>query len=285
MKFGIIANTSKEKVWEIIPQLVEWLSQKGVDFVLASDLAERTHVPGLEYVNRELLGELCDMIITLGGDGTILSTVRYVGESETPILGVNIGRLGFLAEITTDELFQGMENILKGSYKIERRMVLKAEIVGKGRKLCALNDIVLNRGDFSRTIKVETYVDGEHLNAYIGDGLIIATPTGSTAYSLSAGGPIVAPTLEAIIINPICPHDLAARPIIVPADKVIKIVGTSEHPEMLLCADGQEDCKLMSGEAVEVRKADYSIRLVECLGKSFYHLLRTKLNWGEKINP
>jgi len=285
MKFGIIANTSKEKVWEIIPRLVEWLSQRGVDLILASDLAERTHTSGLEYVNKELLGDLCDMIITLGGDGTILSTVRCVGRSETPILGVNIGRLGFLAEITTDELFQGMENILNGDYRVERRMVLKAEIVGEGRKLYALNDIVLNRGDFSRTIKVETYIDGEPLSTYIGDGVIIATPTGSTAYSLSAGGPIVAPTLEAIIINPICPHDLAARPIILPADKVIKIVGTSEHPQILLSADGQEDCKLISGETVEVRKADHSIRLVECSGKSFYHLLRTKLNWGEKINP
>jgi len=287
MVLGIIANLGKRAVWEIVPQFLRWLKERGIQAVVTTEIGEQMPLGDLhpKRVSRKHLGDHCDLVIAFGGDGTILCAARDVSQSGVPILGVNVGRFGFLAEISVEELYEKMDDLLAGRYEIHERLALQATVEGAGKKshCFALNDVVLDKGGFSRTILIETFIDDKYLNTYNADGLIIATPTGSTAYSLSAGGPLMTPNMKALLITPICPHSLAQRPLIIPEDKTIRIQARSDFKEVLLSADGQAICKLTENEVVRVRKADYPVKLVELSGKTFYEVLRTKLNWGE--NP
>lgn len=286
MTLGIIANLKKQTITEIIPDLLTWLTKRGGNFVVEEALAEQLHLRASEVPrsNAERLCEQCQMIISFGGDGTILSTARTVGQTGVPILGVKIGGMGFLAEVAPDELYTSLEDILEGRYQIVERMVLEAKLGSNDtQRLYALNDFVLDKGAVSRIISIKTFIDDEFLNTYIGDGLIISTPTGSTAYSLAAGGPILLPSMEAIIINPISPHTLSARPVVIPGDKRVEVEVISAPKQVMLSADGQVDTALTSGQKVCIRKADYRIKLVTYRGRSFYDVLHTKLNWGEDI--
>jgi NAD+ kinase len=225
------------------------------------------------------------MVLTFGGDGTILSTVREIGTHSIPILGIKIGGMGFLADLNPDELFASLENILQGDYRIVERMVLRADISNSGGAdtYFALNDFVLDKGAMPRVIRIKTYIDDEFLNNYIGDGLIISSPTGSTAYSLAAGGPILPPTMQAIIINPISPHSLAARPVVVPADRSISVQVEFTPESVWLSGDGQIGRELKQNERITFRKADHVVKLVTFHDRSFYDVLRAKLHWGEDI--
>jgi|YelNatPaOPRAMG01_1025707.scaffolds.fasta_scaffold00104_19 NAD+ kinase len=286
MTIGVVANIKKPLVSEIIPGVIRWLRRQEQRVVVEEEvgrllkLSPRT----CELANRSQLVETVDMVFAFGGDGTILSAAREVGPRQVPILGVNLGGLGFLAGVTLEELYPSLEDVLRGEYEILERMVIRADVEGEtGCTFFCLNDVVVDRGASPRVVQIETYVDGTYLNTYVADGIIVATPTGSTAYSLSAGGPIVVPTMEAIIITPLCSHTLSARTVVLPHDSVVRIAGYVQGECLLLSADGQAAFRLHPGQWVTVRKADYKVRWVWTRRKSFYELLRQKLYWGHDL--
>lgn len=236
-----------------------------------------------EPLDLELPQKPLDLVVVLGGDGTLLKAVRLYGTLEAPILGVNLGGLGFLTEIALDELRLLFEKILAGDYQTEPRMVLSARIIRDGEDhptVSFLNDVVINKGALARIIDLETSIDGQFLTSYRGDGLIVATPTGSTAYNLAAGGPILHPSLKTIILTPICPFTLTNRPIIVQDNAVIDIRLGSKAKEVWLTFDGQVGYPLKEGDLVRVQKAVKSILLIKTPFKNYFEILRTKLKWG-----
>ena len=225
-----------------------------------------------------------DIVVVLGGDGTLLSAARYVRETHIPILGVNLGKIGFITEINLDQLYDMMELILAGKYECEERLMLTGGVLRDNQEVYrgqALNDVVLNKGALARIIDIHTRVSGEFLNIFRADGLIISTPTGSTAYNLAAGGPILHPALRSIVLTPICPFMLTNRPIILPGESVIEIeIGTGAQ-DVTLTYDGQVGFDLIPGDVVRVEKARASICLIKSPYKNYFEMLRTKLKWGE----
>jgi NAD+ kinase len=227
--------------------------------------------------------ESLDLVVVLGGDGTLLKAARLYGAHDAPVLGVNLGGLGFLTEIGLDELLPIVDRVFQGEYQTETRMVLTAQINHAGQDYPGvpfLNDMVINKGAVARIIDLETSIDGLFLTSYRGDGLIVATPTGSTAYNLAAGGPILHPSLKTIILTPICPFTLTNRPIIVQDDAVIEIRLGSKAKEVWLTFDGQVGYPLEVGDVVRVQKAEKPIRLIKNPFINYFEILRTKLKWG-----
>ncbi len=287
MKFGIIANTRKQKVIEILPDFFCQLKKRGINAVVTPEIKEfiTTDNINLESYSSAEIGRHCDIAISFGGDGTILSAAKILSPFGVPILGVNVGRFGFLTEILVKEIAEKLDDLVTGNFEIENRIALTTSITNdddsKRNGHFAVNDVVLQKSGFAKTLMIETYVGDEYLNTYNADGIIIASPTGSTAYSLSAGGPLVAPGMEAMVITPICPHSLSQRPLVIKDDLVIKILASSEKGDMLLFVDGEERFKVEQGQAVYVQKSQWPVRLIKCSGNSFYKVLRTKLSWGE----
>jgi NAD+ kinase len=224
-----------------------------------------------------------DMIISLGGDGTMLSTARLVGDAGIPILGVNLGKLGFLAEVSIDELGEWLEEILRGNYSLDDRLLIGATASQDGRVYPALNEIVIDRGESSRVLELETFVDDEFLVTYAADGIIVTTPTGSTAYSLASGGPIITPSSNVLGINPISPHSLTARPMVLPNASVIRVSVKRGAKPIHLTADGQVEKFYEPPVEFLIRALPYRIRLVKRGKRSYYDLLRTKLLWGRDV--
>jgi NAD+ kinase len=224
-----------------------------------------------------------DLVVVLGGDGTLLKAARFYGDQGAPVLGVNLGGLGFLTEIAREEFLPLFEKILAGDFQTEPRMMLAAEIIRQGEARPStpfLNDAVINKGALARIIDLETSINNQFLTSYRGDGLIVATPTGSTAYNLAAGGPILHPALETIIITPICPFALTNRPIIVQDNVVIDIRLGSKARDVWLTFDGQVGYPLEGGDVVRVKKKTGSLRLIKSPFKNYFEILRTKLKWG-----
>ncbi len=267
----------------MLPDFLNWIESKGPEVLVCDDLRGRLNKPEARFHTYEELADLSDMILSFGGDGTLLSTARKVGRKQTPILGVNLGGLGYLAEITLEKLYPRVEELLTGSYRIESRMALTCTVEGSPEEYFALNDIIIAKGAYPRIVNIRLTIGERYLNTYSGDGLIVATPTGSTAYSLSSGGPIVEPALQALIVNPISPHTLADRPIIIGADKEIEAIIAGEHDELTLVADGQIECALNHGDRVLIRRADFEVQLVLFGNKFFYDVLREKLKWGPPL--
>jgi len=279
-KIGIVANIRKEKAREYTLSLYDWLRQRGCDVLLEKGIAEEIGA-GQEAESRAITGDV-DLIIVLGGDGTILRTARFLSGLAIPIVGINLGGLGYLAEVNLNEMFSALEIILKGDFERDRRMMLDA-IVGESAEEetvhTVLNDVVLNRAHLSRIVELETYVDGHYLTTYKADGLIIATPTGSTAYSLSAGGPIVYPRQSVIMINPICPHSLTNRAVILPAEVCIKVILRTKDQGAILTMDGQVSLPLKSGDTLRVTKSEHVTTLVSSPYHDYLEILRSKLGW------
>lgn len=280
-RIGIVAKRNKPEAIDTIRELIPFLSERGIETILDAETA------GLSGESSSLSGEdipkESDMVIVLGGDGTLLHAARLVGKEEIPILGVNLGSLGFLTDVALEELYKTIEKVLSGDFKTEERMMLKAVVTeadGKTFDLSVLNDVVINKGVLARIINLEVMVNGAYLTTYNADGLIVSTPTGSTGYSLSAGGPVVHPTLSAIIINPICPHSLTNRPILVPDDSVIEIRLLSGDSDVFVTLDGQVGVDFAEGNSVVVSKSERKVRLIEPPERDYYDVLRTKLNWG-----
>jgi NAD+ kinase len=287
MKFGILGNIKKEALYEVVLNLTKQLECDKIEFFVRREIVEGIKERFSYEINHALeLDELIansDMIISLGGDGTILSTARLVGNRQIPILGVNLGKLGFLAEVSPNEAFEFIKRICKGDYRIEDRMVLEAKVTGREETYFGLNDIVIDKAGSTRVVDIETYINDEYLITYTADGLIISTPTGSTAYSLAAGGPIVVPSSEVITLAPICPHTLTARPIVIPDDSIIKVKIEFYDKEILLTADGQIEFKLKPPVEILVKKANYKVKLVKRPEVSYFDLLRSKLMWGRDL--
>lgn len=285
--FGIIANKRKPDIGNVTDGLRSWLEGRGARVVLWDDLSGFAAAGEFESID-EIAAE-SDIVIALGGDGTLLRAARAVANRMTPILGVNIGSLGFLTEVTVDEVYEALEEIMSDGYRYEDRMNIDAVVMRDGEDIStftALNDMVINKGALSRVIEMKTAVDCNYLATYTADGLIVSTPTGSTAYSLSAGGPIVNPCMEAIIATPICPHTLAIRPMILAPDQELAVDLAAGHslegePEVKLTIDGQVGFALLHGDRILFRKSERRTRLVLSGYRTFYEVLRGKLKWGD----
>ena len=282
-KVGIYAKKNHPDAEQIASDICVRFKLEQIEVLLEDSLAEQIgQVVG--YAGEEI-PELVDLIIVLGGDGTLISVARLVGERNVPIVGVNLGRLGFLTEITRDELPEMLERLIADDYQVSDRMMLDAFIHRNNKvvgKFTVLNDVVINKGALARIIDMETYVDGRHLTSYKADGLIISTPTGSTGYNLAAGGPIIYPDINSLLITPICPHMLTNRPIMVWSRSVIEIKVKFEDDVVFFTADGQVGRKLLPGDRVEVRRSESRTRLVTSPSKDYFEILRTKLSWGER---
>jgi NAD+ kinase len=279
-KVGIIANTAKERSGGYTADLRKWLLARGLDVCLEEGIAAKIGVTDQPEKGR---WALADLIIVFGGDGTILRTARLLAERDVPIVGVNLGVFGYLTEINLDEMYRALEEILTGNYQVERRMMLQVEIMKNDvilHKCSVLNDVVINRGNLSRLVELETAVDGRYLTTFKADGLIVATPTGSTAYSLAAGGPIVFPELDCIIINPICPHTLTNRPVILPEGVVVEVILNTREPGATVTLDGQTSFPVLYEDRVVIRKSAQVTRLISSPHRGYLEILRTKLGWG-----
>ncbi|MEJ5375755.1 MAG: NAD(+)/NADH kinase [bacterium] len=265
-------------------QLVEWLRARKVECLVEEDLAVCSGL--LVGCPREELPLKVDLLVVLGGDGTLLSAARLLAGSQVPLLGVNAGGLGFLTEVALEEMFQVLERVLEGQTTITQRSLLEAEVWREGKKVACqrvLNDVVVNKGVLARIIDLETYIDENYLTTFKADGLIISSPAGSTAYNLSAGGPIVHPALGCIILTPICPHTLTNRPIILPEDRTIRVfLGSVHGAEVYLTFDGQVGYRVVEGDVLEVRTSPHRLSLIKSPHRSFYEVLRSKLRWGER---
>ena len=286
---GILVNPRKEQIVVPLNILNEWQKENlqsgryNVEFLLSA-VEARAVDHRFEYLKRadaQTILERAQIILAFGGDGTILRTVQLVGPREIPIMGVNLGGLGFLAEATPEDLTRDLEDYLNGRYHIEERSLLECRIEDTNEKYFAFNDLVIDKAGFSRVIQIVTHVDNSLLNSYIADALIISTPTGSTGYSLSAGGPIVVPEANVFIINPICPHSLTNRPVVVPDTSNIRLQVHTEFKEVKLFRDGHEVSGYPSGTVFLITRANFSVRLIKMEHHSFYETLRNKLHWGE----
>src|SRR5574341_26592 len=283
-RIGIAAKPKKPEAEPILRVLVAWLRDHGREVLLDQEAAGICPEvgPGL---SRSEVAATADLVIVLGGDGTLLSVARLIGPHEVPILGVNLGGLGFLTEVTLDELFPTLEAVLRDQYSLSRRLTLSVRVLRGGEVVAsfeALNDAVITKTALSRIVDLETHVNGEYVATFRADGLILSTPTGSTAYCLAAGGPIIYPTLPALVIIPICPHTLTNRPLVVPESAVVEIIQGSDGEDVHLTVDGQVGVGLRYRDVVALQRSNRTIALVKSPKLNYFDLLRTKLKWGER---
>jgi NAD+ kinase len=288
MRFGIAGNLDKIELPTVVERLITRFINEEVPYVLHEAMAKglrgkigKRLLIQSPVVSEQKLPASCDILISLGGDGTILRMARLVSGMSTPILGINLGKLGFLAEVSLDELDECLTEIIHADYTVEDRMMLQARIGKSKTHVHALNDVVLHQTGSSRMISVKTFVNGEFLSKFIGDGIIIATPTGSTAYALSNGGPIVTPTNQLILISPICPHTLTARTVVVPAESSITLKVETATGKIHIAADGQQQALVMPPIEIMIDRSPLTTKLVKRKQRSYYDVLRRKLNWGK----
>lgn len=278
---GLVAKYQERKAAQMVRWLIPWLTRRGKKVLVENGLVRNK---AQSCTKKELAGK-ADLIISLGGDGTLLNIAPLVERPDVPILGVNLGALGFITEIGADELEPVLIDTLEGNYAVEKRMTLEVKVRRKKRarpRFRVLNDVVIAKGARSRIIDLETHVDSDYLCTYRADGLILSTPTGSTAYSLAAAGPILEPTLGAIVLSPICPHMLTHRPIVVPGSATIHVTLRSFGDTVILVPDGQPGMRLDNGDEVEVRDYGMPVSLIKIPSRSYYEILRGKLKWGER---
>lgn len=281
-RVGIIPNLDKPDALKVTTELSAWLEGNGAEPRLSDENAASIGRPSLGLSVDELVHAI-DFAIVLGGDGTLLGAAKLLAPAGKPILGVNLGHLGFLTEIELPDLYKALPDVLAGRYQVEERIMLEARVIrddNETRRFLALNEVVATKGSFARLIQLETYVGGRLVATYPADGLIVATPTGSTAYSLSAGGPIVNPNVGVVVITPICPHTLYARALIVSQDETVRIRVIAEHQDNALTIDGQRGYRIFNGDTIEVRRARETTKLMRLEGWSFYEVLRRKLQEG-----
>jgi NAD+ kinase len=282
MRFGIIANLNRPGAADAIKRVITWCRGKGYSVIISEDIKEAADV-GVAISPQKELWKHADIIVSLGGDGTILATVRALGKNSRPILGINLGSLGFLTQVLPEQLEAALERLAGNDFQIEERMLLKTEILNGGglESPYALNDIVVDKGSVSRVINISLYADGEYISSYTADGLLVATPTGSTAYSLAVGGPILNPAMQAIIVSPISPFSLTSRPLVFAPDIELEIRVRSGHGDVLLTIDGQVARSFSPTGSLKIRRARHTAKFIKLAENSFYNILRQKLHWGK----
>jgi NAD+ kinase len=281
-RVGIICKTGIPEPPEMLKDLLPRLRQKGYEAHVDNETAS---ILNMEGSPRSQIPSLADIIVVLGGDGTMLSVARLVGEKGIPILGVNVGGLGFLTAVQKDELHEVLDKVLAGECPVEERIMLTACVFRHSECIAenlVVNDVVVNKGALARIIDLETYIDHNFVATFKADGLIVSTPTGSTAYALSAGGPILYPTLNSVVLAPICPHTLTNRPIVLPDNVVVDIVLRSQNEDVFLTIDGQVGFSLRQGDTVEVKKSEFKTKLFIPCERDYFQILREKLKWGER---
>ena len=279
---GIVANPTKKDALTVAKEVLPIFAAKSWKVLLEPWIAENIKQTSLQKNRSEILAQ-SDLILVLGGDGTLLSVARDLGGRNTPLLGVNLGGLGFLTEVTREQLPSFLDEVFAGSPRVEKRDCLEAAVF-RGKQGIdsrrALNEIVITKSALSRSIKLEVSVGNERLTHFVADGLIIATPTGSTAHSLSAGGPIVHPALGAFVLSPICPQSLTSRPLIIPMDKELSVSVKSEHENMMLTFDGQQGIPLLQDDEIRIMRSKKPVLLMLSKKSSYFDILREKLQWG-----
>jgi NAD+ kinase len=283
-KIAVFAKFRDPRCQGVASELIEWLHARALEPVVEAQLARHLHYP--HGVDSSLIPDLAELIVVLGGDGTLISTARLIGERNVPIVGVNLGSLGFLTEITVDEMYSTLEAWLAGEHRISERMMLQAMLERDGEEIAShlvLNDVVINKGALARIVDLETMINCYDLTTYKADGLIISTPTGSTGYSLSAGGPIIHPAMNCFVLTPICPHTLTNRPLVVSDDSLVVVtVRSLTDEDVYLTLDGQVGVELHCGDRIHVRRARQSAKLVMSSRMDYFGILRAKLKWGER---
>jgi NAD+ kinase len=282
---GLIGKYADPTVRETLLHVSRVLQEQGITVLLDEHTAEVLEGHGLNIATRHEIGTRCDLAITVGGDGTLLNAARSLVNYEVPLLGINLGRLGFLVDIPPHGIEKHLKAILQGNYQDENRILLSAQVCHEGELLSesdAFNDVVLHKWEVARMIETETYIDGNLLNSMRSDGLIISTPTGSTAYALSAGGPILQPSLDAMVLVPICPHTMSYRPIVIDGDSKIEIMVTDRpHAHAQVTCDGQINLGVVSGDKVIIKRHEQKVRLIHPVDHDYSEILRAKLHWGE----
>jgi NAD+ kinase len=286
-RIGVVVKPHQQDALKTICHLVEWLAERDIKLI-GSPEVERERIEhetgcSIETVESERLGASVDLMVVLGGDGTMISTARMLGDSEVPVLGINYGSLGYLAEFKMDEMFPALESILEGNFRLDRRVMLAAEHFRGATQLLhsrVLNDVVINKSALARIIEIEASLNGQFVNSFRADGLIVSTPTGSTAYNLSAGGPVIYPSMNAVVITPICPFTLSNRPIVVPDDALIELSLKTPDEEVSLTLDGQVGFRLEVGDRVLIRKSRTAFNLIQPTNRNYFEVLRDKLRWG-----
>jgi NAD+ kinase len=284
-RVGIVARGDRPEAREIVRGVAAWLAARGREAVVDNETAGALGLGDLTVAERTALPGKVDLIVVLGGDGTLLSVAQLVDGLDVPILGVNLGGLGFLTATTLEALYPTLEAVLQGEYAAEERLMLVAELRRGGVlavEQLALNDVVVAKGGLGRLIDLEVRVDGQPMTAYRADGLIVSTPTGSTAYNLSAAGPILFPTMDAVVLTPICSHMLTNRPIVLPADARLEVTLLTDSPDVVMAVDGRPGRPVTARDLVAIRRAAARIRLIRDPRKSYFEVLRTKLKWGER---
>lgn len=286
-RIGIVLKPHQPDALKTICELVKWLNERGIVLVGGPEIerARIEHETGcaVSEVGHEDLAANVDLILVLGGDGTMIATARMLGDREVPVMGVNYGGLGYLAEFRIEELYPGLESILSGNFRLDKRVMLDVELRRQDAVLTrnrVLNDVVINKSALARIIELETYLNQHFVNSFRADGLIISTPTGSTAYNLSAGGPVVFPSMNAVVITPICPFTLSNRPIVVPDDATIELLLKTQQEEVTLTLDGQVGFSLKVEDRVVIQKSNVTFNLVQPSNRNYFDVLRDKLRWG-----
>ena len=284
---GLIGRVGNERVIESVKTLKEFLVARGHTVILEEEIANVLPDHGLQVSTRRLIGEACDLVIVVGGDGSMLGAARDLARHDVPLLGVNRGGLGFLTDVSPEEVEAKVAEVLEGKYSIEKRFLLDVMVVRNGEPIgkgSAFNDIVVSSGEVARMIEFETWIDDQFVYNQRADGLIIATPTGSTAYSLSAGGPIMHPKLDALSLLPMFPHSLSSRPIVVDGNCEIKIaLGSFNQINPVVSCDGHVKITAQPGDTVFIRKKPHKLKLIHPLDHNFYAVCRDKLRWGNKL--
>jgi NAD+ kinase len=286
-RIGIVLKPHQPDALKTICDLIVWLSQKGIELVGGPEIErERVeHETGcpVDQVETNQLAASVDLILVLGGDGTMIATARMIGDYEVPVLGVNYGGLGYLAEFRIEELYSALESILSNNYRLDKRVMLRVDLYRGNETITSnrvLNDVVINKSALARIIEIEAYLNQQFVNSFRADGLIISTPTGSTAYNLSAGGPVVFPSMNAIVITPICPFTLSNRPIVVPDDATIELRLKTDLEEVALTLDGQVGFPLKLDDQVMIQKSLTTFNLIQPMNRNYFEVLRDKLRWG-----
>lgn len=280
-RIGVIFHTDRPLIKEVTKKIVDWAGLNDIEVCLSVELADRVGFAKV-ILPADDIWKCSDVILTLGGDGSMLASARAFGKHGIPILGINLGKLGFLTEVTQNQIEDTLIRLKNDNYLIEERMALEASIPGFDATMPALNDVVVDHGNSIRLVKTDLFCNGEFVCSYDADGVIISTPTGSTAYSLSVGGPIINPLMEAIEVSPVSPHTLTLRTIIFPANSVLTIRAEPTEVNLRAALDGIIVAELSAGEEIIVKKANYKIKFIKFEKSSFYEVLRTKLHWGAR---
>ena len=286
-RIGIVLKPHQPEALKTICELVVWLAERDIKLVGGPEIEREriVHQTGcpVEEVAGEKLGAEVDLMLVLGGDGTMIATARMIGDQEVPVLGVNYGGLGYLAEFRIEELYTALESILAGNYRLDKRVMLAVELIRGGVSLTTnrvLNDVVINKSALARIIEIEAFFNSQFVNSFRADGLIVSTPTGSTAYNLSAGGPVIFPSMNVVVITPICPFTLSNRPIVVPDNAEIELTLKTDQEEVALTLDGQVGFPLKVEDRVVIRKSRTTFNLIQPSNRNYFDVLRDKLRWG-----